>query len=223
LRLSRPHTILLALILASTLLWGARLTLSSLDSDLLALEGGAFTCNSWDAIALVRGVIDGDTFRAIVTCASEPFKEKIGVGVEYRIRLADIDAPEISTEEGVRAWRALENIIQGKTVLLDVDDIGVFDRYGRIIAVAYIEYNKTHVLNINKWTIETGNARIWDHQNEFNPEKWNLYEPKKSVVEVAQVNNRGNQTTLDITLITLTLLIGVILALLLTLLLKTRK
>ena len=77
--------------------------------------------------------------------------------------------------------------------MLDVDGVGVFDKYGRIIAVAYIEYNETHILNINMWLVEEGHARMWDHPNEFNPETWELYKPKERTV--AETEAKGGEDT----------------------------
>jgi endonuclease YncB( thermonuclease family) len=113
-----------------------------------------------DVTAVVKRVIDGDTFDAFP------------VG---RVRLADIDAPELGTAEGDASRIALERLILGKTVYLDVDDLYVIDRYNRIVAVAYIRYNDTHLLNVNKWLVDNGYARVVDYPNEFKPSAWTLY------------------------------------------------
>jgi endonuclease YncB( thermonuclease family) len=179
-------TLALLLVVQSTLqhaTWPTRLTLSSSHGD----------CGSWDALAVVVRVVDGDTFRVRITCVSGAFSGRVSVGTEYRVRLADVNAPELGTVEGERARRALESLIQGRTVLLDVDGVDVFDKYGRIIAVAYIEYNETHVLNINKWLVEEGYARVWDHPNEFNPGTWKLYKPRERTV--AETEAKGGEDT----------------------------
>jgi endonuclease YncB( thermonuclease family) len=113
-----------------------------------------------DVTAVVKGVVDGDTFDAFP------------VG---RVRLADIDAPELGTAEGEASRIALERLILGKTVYLDVDDLYVIDRYNRVVAVAYVRYNDTHLLNVNKWLVDNGYARIADYPNEFKPSAWTLY------------------------------------------------
>jgi len=113
-----------------------------------------------DVIAVVKRVIDGDTFDAFP------------VG---RVRLADIDAPELGTAEGEASRIALERLILGKTVYLDVDDLYVIDRYNRVVAIAYIRYNDTHLLNVNKWLVDNGYARVVDYPNEFKPSAWTLY------------------------------------------------
>jgi endonuclease YncB( thermonuclease family) len=77
--------------------------------------------------------------------------------------------------------------------MLDVDGVDVFDKYGRIIAVAYMDYNETHLLNINKWLVEEGYARVWDHPNEFNPGTWELYKPRGRIV--AETEAKGSEDT----------------------------
>ena len=131
-----------------------------------------------DVIAVVKRVVDGDTFDAFP------------VG---RVRLADIDAPELGTAEGEAARIALERLILGKTVYLDVDDLYVIDRYNRVVAVAYLRYNDTHLLNVNKWLVDNGYARIVDHPNEFKPSAWTLY------VYFPRENEAKQPTTITIT------------------------
>lgn len=51
----------------------------------------------------------------------------------------------------------------------------VMDRYNRLICVVYVEYNSTHLLNVNKWLLDHGYVRVNDYPNEFNPSVWRLY------------------------------------------------
>lgn len=115
-----------------------------------------------DICAHVYRVIDGDTLDAFP------------VG---RIRFADIDTPELNTPEGEQAKQALSNLITmyGSRVYLDIDDFYVIDKYNRLVAVVYLRYNETHILNINKWLINNGYASIIDYSNEFEPYTWALY------------------------------------------------
>ncbi|ADM27658.1 nuclease (SNase domain protein) [Ignisphaera aggregans DSM 17230] len=108
-------------------------------------------------------VVDGDTF------------DVFPVG---RVRLADIDAPELNTTEGQIAKQALQNLVSiyGSRVYLDVDNTYVIDKYNRVVAVAYLRYNSTHVLNVNKWLVDKGCTAIKDYHNEFDPYSWNLFE-----------------------------------------------
>jgi endonuclease YncB( thermonuclease family) len=131
-----------------------------------------------DVTAVVKRVIDGDTFDAFP------------VG---RVRLADIDAPELGTAEGEASRIALERLILGKTIYLDVDDLYIIDRYNRVVAIAYIRYNDTHLLNVNKWLVDNGYARIADYPNEFKPSAWTLY------VYFPRENEAKQPTTITIT------------------------
>ena len=109
---------------------------------------------------VVTRVVDGDTFYVS--------------GLPERVRLADVNAPELSTAEGQRAKAALEALLLGRRVCLDIDDLYKTDRYGRFIAVAYLDYNETHWLNVNQWLVERGYAEYRDYPNEFRP-PWPLY------------------------------------------------
>ncbi len=113
-----------------------------------------------DVKAKVIRVIDGDTFKAFP------------VGT---VRLADINAPELNEAGGVEAKQALHELVFEKTVYLDVDDVYITDRYDRIVAVAYVRINSTHLLNVNKWLVENNYVRIVDFENEFDPKSWQLY------------------------------------------------
>ncbi|MEM2892832.1 MAG: thermonuclease family protein [Candidatus Bathyarchaeia archaeon] len=108
----------------------------------------------------VYGVIDGDTF------------DTFPVG---RVRLADVNAPELGEPGGDAAKEALKGLILNSRVYLDVDDVGVMDRYNRLVCVVYRRYNSTHLLNVNKWLVENHYVEVIDYPNEFNPHTWSLY------------------------------------------------
>jgi len=129
-----------------------------------------------DAVGVVTHIVDGDTIDAEITRVNDKFMDRIKPGSVYRIRFSDINAPELNTIEGVRSKEALSSILKpGMTIYLDIDDVDVFDRYGRIVAVVYIKYNDTHLLNVNKWLLDNHYAEIMDFPNEFNPYTWKLY------------------------------------------------
>jgi endonuclease YncB( thermonuclease family) len=118
-------------------------------------------------------VVDGDTIRVVIV-EDSPGPPSLREGGEYRVRLADINAPEIDTQEGVEAKRALESITPpGSLVILDVDDIHVYDRYGRLVAVVIVESGGAYI-NVNAWLVAEGYAEIWDHENEFDPSLWTV-------------------------------------------------
>ncbi len=126
-----------------------------------------------EARCYVNEVIDGDTFRCAPSITN-------GTHTEAKIRLADVNAPEIDTPEGKVAKRALASLILGRIVYLDIDDKHGTDVYGRWVAVAYIRYNDTHILNVNKWLVDNGYAEIIDYDNEFDPANFSLYEQYES-------------------------------------------
>jgi asparagine N-glycosylation enzyme membrane subunit Stt3 len=77
-----------------------------------------------------------------------------------------------------------------------VDDLYIIDRYNRVVAIAYIRYNDTHLLNVNKWLVDNGYARVVDHPNEFKPSAWTLY------VYFPRENEAKQPTTITITITT---------------------
>ncbi len=98
---------------------------------------GSRTANShlWRVV----GVHDGDT----VTCLDENNQQQ-------KIRLAEMDAPEIGQDFGQVARDALADQVFGKTV--EVLDEGK-DRYGRWIGHLYVDG-----VDVNRQMIATGNA-----------------------------------------------------------------
>ncbi|MEM1947577.1 MAG: thermonuclease family protein [Candidatus Caldarchaeum sp.] len=116
-----------------------------------------------DMVARVIRVVDGDTFDGFPS---------------GRVRLADINTPERNQPGYMEATNALRGLIEGKTVYLDVDDVAVMDSYNRLVAVVYVDYNATHVLNVNLWLVVNRYAEIRDFRNEFNPSTWTLYTPR---------------------------------------------
>jgi micrococcal nuclease len=114
-----------------------------------------------EASGVVLKVVDGETF------------EVQGFG---RVRLADIDSPEMGTIEGVRAREyTLENLL-GVQVFLDVDDCMRKKPNGEAVCVAYLaNRNGTPNLNknFNKMIVQSGYAAVRnDTRNEFDPSQW---------------------------------------------------
>lgn len=120
-------------------------------------------------------IVDGDTFD--VTVAN---------GTQYRIRLADVNASEKGHAGYSESKAYLSMLLFGKTVYLDVDDVYIYEDWGRgdrLVCVPYVEYNSTHFLNINEALLEAGRAEIKDYVNEFSPFSWTLYVSKQAVPE----------------------------------------
>lgn len=107
--------------------------------------------------SIVIKVVDGDTF------------DVEGIG---RIRFADINTPEIDIEAGKEAKEYVYGLCYQKKVYLDIDDLYITGKYGRIVAVVYIPYNETHFVNLNQLLLKEGYAEARDYPNEFNPDVW---------------------------------------------------
>jgi len=148
-----------------------------------------------DAIAKLVRVIDGDTVNAVVLNISAKFVNHVRVGEQISIRFADIDAPElyINGERNEPGWRSRSMLIEllrnRDTLYLDIDDEEIFDHYGRLIAVVYIKVNETHLLNVNKWMVDNGYARIWDFPNSTYPNRWVLYVNISNVQLLTSIEN----------------------------------
>jgi endonuclease YncB( thermonuclease family) len=67
----------------------------------------------------VTAVSDGDTLMAL--CA----------GIEYRVRISSVDAPESKQPYGPDAKRFTSDLTRGQVVSIHVQD---YDRYGRLVA-----------------------------------------------------------------------------------------
>ena len=116
-------------------------------------------------------VVDGDT---IIVKGMEGFR----AGDEFRVRLADINAPEMDTPEGRIAKDRLTDVLRGKYLVLDIDTKYIYDRYGRVVAVVYTVDGSNDgmytLININMLLVEEGYATYRDYDNSFNPSSWSL-------------------------------------------------
>lgn len=98
--------------------------------------------------ATVLKVIDGDTVK---------LKIDLGYCIEWisNCRLAGINAPEISTEEGVKAKAYLSSILLSNTELLI--NSRKLDKYGRPVVELYF-----NGISINKKLVADGYAVKYD-------------------------------------------------------------
>ena len=134
-----------------------------------------------EAYGIVTNVVDGDTFDVTI----EKADAKIAYSVE-RIRLADVDSPEIKSESGQDARDFTYAVLMNKRVYLDIDDLSAAgrDSYGRLICVVYLTgvYGQPLAApNFNRLLVESGHARQENFtNNEFDPQDWrsgeDLYE-----------------------------------------------
>ena len=120
-----------------------------------------------EAMGRVSKVVDGDTFDVTLESHDSRISEDL-----IRIRLADIDTPEVrgpkACEAGKKASAYTKAWILGKMVSLDLDDKTGKDQYGRWVAVCYLDGK-----NFNKQLVDSGHAVIKDFKNnEFDPLSW---------------------------------------------------
>lgn len=93
--------------------------------------------------AKVDRVVDGDTIVCIVDCG-------FCISVKEKFRLANINAPETSTPEGLQVKQIVTEMLTGKDIILNVDGK---DKYGRWIAT--IIFNG---VNVNDYLLNNGYA-----------------------------------------------------------------
>ncbi len=113
-----------------------------------------------DMMGTVGRVIDGDTL------------DLVSIG---RVRLADIDTPEIGSPGAQDAANYLAGLVLNRYLYLDTDAMYGTDRYDRIVAMAYARHNTTHLLNVNQALLQANIAHVANFPNEFNPADWTLY------------------------------------------------
>lgn len=120
-----------------------------------------------EATGRVSKVVDGDTFDVQIQEHDIRISEDL-----IRVRLADIDTPEIhgpkACEAGKKAAAYTRTWLLGKEISLDLDNKTGKDQYGRWVAVCYLGGN-----NFNKQLVNAGHAIIKDFKNnEFIPASW---------------------------------------------------
>jgi len=125
-----------------------------------------------EASGTVTNVVDGDTFDIRI----EKTDPRIIYEVE-RVRLADVDSPEMSTPEGPPAKVYTTETLLGQKVWLDIDNKSKDgrDMYERILAVIYLEdlNGSINATPFNRILVDAGHAVVKNFtNNEFDPEEW---------------------------------------------------
>jgi micrococcal nuclease len=133
----------------------------------------AVMCAEIDMTSIVATVHDGDTFI---------------LNTGEKVRLADLNAPELGEPGSYEARDYLDSLVCQHTVYLDVDDRYQTDIYERLVCVVYVDYNSTHLLNVNKALIDGGYAEARNYNNEFNYDTFMLYVPR-SIINQTAVDN----------------------------------
>lgn len=92
-----------------------------------------------------------------------------------RVRLVGIDTPELhpTPEPGaLEAKQFVEELCLENEVGLDVDDLEPKDKYGRTLAIVYVDIDGSWV-NLNVELLRRGLAEIlYIPPSEFNPYRW---------------------------------------------------
>lgn len=98
-------------------------------------------------------VVDGDT---------------IDVEAVGRIRLVGVNTPERGQPGYQNATDFVRSICLGKTVSMNIDDAKNKDKYGRTLAVVYVDN-----INLNQELLKRGYAKVmYIPPSEFNPYSW---------------------------------------------------
>ena len=126
-----------------------------------------------EAYGRVIKVIDGDTFDVTL----EDYNSSQVSEDVIRIRLADIDTPEVrgpkTCEAGKEASAYTRTWLLSNYVFLDLDDKTGKDPYGRWVAVVYLAEDSKPGRNFNKQLVDSGHAVIEDfNNNEFDLWSW---------------------------------------------------
>ena len=107
----------------------------------------------YDTSGLCYHVVDGDT---------------IDVDNVGRIRFVGINTPERNQQGYQEAKDFVKKACLGKKVYLDIDDTKHYDKYGRVLAVVYV-----NGININAALLKGGYAEVmYIPPSEFNPYSW---------------------------------------------------
>jgi micrococcal nuclease len=91
----------------------------------------------------VVGVHDGDTITVLDSQKQQ-----------HKIRLAQIDAPELSQEWGKNSKKALSDLVFSRQVTVTIDSV---DQYGREVGEVFLDNQ-----DICKEQVKTGNAWVYE-------------------------------------------------------------
>jgi len=112
-----------------------------------------------EAVGRVTKVVDGDTIDVQLQSHDSRISEDT-----IRVRLADLDSPEMSTPQGPPAKAYTTKWLQSAVISLDLDDRTGKDAYGRWIAIVYLQKPDDTLENFNRMLVEAGQACVWDFQ-----------------------------------------------------------
>ena len=112
----------------------------------LILLQAAFAAETRTFIGKAERISDGDTIKFTIT-------EGTSIGTSMTVRLAGLDAPEISHRKGqegqpfgAESMANLRRLIEGKPISLHQLDK---DRYGRLVGLIYVGSNNVNLLQVS--------------------------------------------------------------------------
>ncbi|MCW4049900.1 MAG: thermonuclease family protein [Candidatus Bathyarchaeota archaeon] len=142
-----------------------------------------------DHVSTVNHIQDGDTF---------------ALESGHWVRLADVDTPERGEFGYFEAGEYLSDLIYGKKVYLDIDDVYTYDYEGtgdRLVCLVYVPFNSTHYLNVNKALLVNRYAVTYEFYNEFTPNEWRLYTPKLHIFTFEKIKFYSGVSAIILTII----------------------
>ncbi len=162
---------------------GVILDIKKISASLLVLLASSGFAHA-DFVGRVVGVHDGDTITVLTNS-----------NTQYKVRLANIDAPELKQPFGQKAKQVLSDFVYNQPVL--IQDNGQ-DRYGRVIgtvlkgndnvnrlmvrygyAWAYRQYlNDSVMINLESYA-QQQKLGIWRDANNISPEQWRRMNSQK--------------------------------------------
>ena len=125
-----------------------------------------------ESYGVVTRIVDGGSFDIQI----EKADPRIDYGTEH-ITLADIDAPDLGTADGLQARDLAAAVLLNRRVFLDINNKGNGrDPQGRLVCVVYLcGYYGGPLLSpcYNRIVVDSGLAAVNDSKdNEFNPADW---------------------------------------------------
>jgi len=126
-----------------------------------------------EAYGTVTNVVDGSTFDIEVEKADPRVEQRT-----ERVRLADVETPDMKTADGPAARDFAYAVLQGRRVYLDIDDNNPSgrDEEGRLVCVVCLAGAYGQPLaapNFNRMLVDSGHARLDNStDNEFDPQYW---------------------------------------------------
>ena len=126
-----------------------------------------------EAYGTVTNIVDGGTFDLDVEKADPRVEQRT-----ERVRLADVDTPDMKTADGPAARDFTYAVLQGRRVYLDIDDYSPSgrDAEGSLVCVASLAGAYGQPLaapNFNRMLVDSGHARLDNStDNEFDPQYW---------------------------------------------------